>query len=139
MSDAQAQQLVQNMQILERHFLDLSNTEQNVRIQYHQVTNAIESLQSFTSQPESDTLIPIGGGVNLPAKIDSTKKIILDIGADVAVERDISSTITTLEIHAKELENTLNEITIKKEEIASHIEQGRIQLDQLVAAQNPDQ
>ena len=139
MSETQAQQLFQNMQVLEQHFLDLSNTEQNILTQHRQVTNAIESLRSFTSQPESDTLIPIGGGVNIPAKIISTKNIILDIGANIAVERDIPSTISTLEINAKGLEDTLNKIIAKKEEIAFHIEQGRAQMEQLAAAQNPDQ
>ncbi len=138
MSDA-AQQLVQQMQVLERHFLDLSNSEQTSLNYYQQIIDTIESLRSFLSQDESEALIPIGGGVSLPAKIDSTKKVVLNIGAGVSVERDIRSTISTLEIRTKELEAGLNEIGKKKRDIAYHIEQGRAQLDQLVAAQNPDQ
>ena len=132
MSEEQAQQLMQQMQMLETYFSDLSQREGTFLNILRETTAAIESIKSLNEKPESETLVPIGMGTYIPTKISSTSKIVMSIGAGVAVEKDFSSAINYLEAHIKEIEVALQDNAAKKQDAAARLEQGREQLNQLM-------
>ena len=96
MSEEQAEQLMQQMQMLETYFSDLSQRESTFYSILREATAAIESIQSLGKKPETETLVPIGMGTYVPTKISSNSKIILNIGAGVAIEKDFPSAINYL-------------------------------------------
>ena len=132
MSEEQAQQLMQQMQTLETYFSDLSQREGTFLNVLREATAAIESMKSLSQKPESETLVPIGMGTYVPTKISSTSKVVLSIGAGVAVEKDFPSAINYLESHIKEIEVALQDNAAKKQDAATRLEQGREQLNQLM-------
>jgi len=132
MSDEQAQQLMQQMQMLETYFSDLSQREGTFLSVLRETTAAIESMKSLSQKSESETLVPIGIGTYVPTKISSNSKIVLSIGAGVAVEKDFPSAINYLEAHIKEIEVALQDNTAKKQDAAARLEQGREQINQLM-------
>jgi len=132
MSEEQAQQLMQQMQMLETYFSDLSQREGTFLNVLREATAAIESMKSLSQKPESETLVPIGIGTFLPTKISSNSKIVLSIGAGVAVEKDFPSAINYLEAHIKEIEVALQDNAAKKQDAAARLEQGREQINQLM-------
>ena len=132
MSEEQAQQLMQQMQMLETYFSDLSQREGTFLSVLRDATAAIESMKSLSQKPESETLVPIGIGTYLPTKISSNSKIVLSIGAGVAVEKDFPSAINYLEAHIKEIEVALQDNAAKKQDAAARLEQGREQINQLM-------
>ncbi|WP_299291030.1 prefoldin subunit alpha [Nitrosopumilus sp.] len=137
MSEEQAQQLMQQMQMLETYFTDLSQREGTFLNVLKEATAAIDSIRSLSQKPESDTLIPIGMGTYLPTKISSDKKIVLNIGAGVALEKDFPSAINYLEARIKEIEVALQDTAAKKQEAAARLEQGREQMNQLMQSVQP--
>jgi len=134
MSEEQAQQLMQQMQMLETYFSDLSQREGTFLNVLREATAAIESMKSLSQKPESETLVPIGMGTYVPTKISSNSKIVLNIGAGVAVEKDFPSAINYLEAHIKEIEVALQDNAAKKQDAAARLEQGREQINQLMQA-----
>ncbi len=132
MSEEQAQQLMQQMQMLETYFSELSQREVTFLSVLRETTAAIESIKSLSEKPESETLIPIGIGTYIPTKILSNSKIVLSIGAGVAVEKDFPSAINYLEAHIKEIEVALQDNAAKKQDAAAQLEQGREQINQLM-------
>jgi len=132
MSEEQAQQLMQQMQMLETYFSDLSQREVTFLGVLREATAAIESMKSLSQNPESETLVPIGIGTFVPTKISSNSKVVLSIGAGVAVEKDFPSAINYLEAHIKEIEVALQDNTAKKQDAATRLEQGREQINQLM-------
>ncbi len=132
MSEEQAQQLMQQMQMLETYFSELSQREGTFLSVLRETTAAIESIKTLSQKPESETLVPIGIGTYVPTKILSNSKIVLSIGAGVAVEKDFSSAINYLEAHIKEIEVALQDNTAKKQDAAARLEQGREQINQLM-------
>jgi prefoldin alpha subunit len=132
MSEEQAQQLMQQMQMLETYFSDLSQREGTFLSVLREATAAIESIKSLSQKPESETLVPIGIGTYIPTKISSKSKIVLSIGAGVAVEKDFPSAINYLEAHIKEIEVALQDNAAKKQDAAARLEQGREQINQLM-------
>ena len=134
MSEEQAEQLMQQMQMLETYFSDLSQREATFYNLLREATAAIESIQSIGKTPESETLVPIGMGTYVPTKISSTSKIILNIGSGVAVEKDFPSTINYLEARIKEIEVALQDTAAKKQDAAGRLEQGKAQVNQMMQA-----
>jgi len=132
MSEEQTQQLMQQMQMLETYFSDLSQREGTFLSVLREATAAIESMKSLSQKPESETLVPIGMGTYVPTKISSNSKIVLSIGAGVAVEKDFPSAINYLEAHIKEIEVALQDNAAKKQDAATRLEQGREQINQLM-------
>ncbi len=132
MSEEQAQQLMQQMQMLETYFSDLSQREGTFLGVLREATAAIDAMKSLSQKPESETLVPIGIGTFLPTKISSNSKIVLSIGAGVAVEKDFPSAINYHEAHIKEIEVALQDNAAKKQDAAGRLEQGREQINQLM-------
>ncbi len=132
MSEEQAQQLMQQMQMLETYFSELSQREGTFLSVLRETTAAIESIKSLSEKPESETLVPIGIGTYVPTKILSNSKIVLSIGAGIAVEKDFPSAINYLEAHIKEIEVALQDNAAKKQDAAAQLEQGREKINQLM-------
>ena len=137
MSEAQAEQLMQQMQMLETYFSDLSQREGTFLNILREATASIESIKSLGQQPESETLVPIGMGTYIPTKISANAKIVINIGAGIAVEKDFSSAINYLEARIKEVEIALQDTSAKKQDAAGRLEQGKAQINQLMQSASP--
>jgi len=134
MSEEQAEQLMQQMQMLETYFSDLSQREGTFVNILRETTAAIESIKSLSEKPETETLVPIGMGTYIPTKISSTQKIVMNIGAGIAVEKDFPSAINYLEARIKEIEIALQDTAVKKQDAAQRLEQGKAQVNQMMQA-----
>lgn len=138
MSEEQAQQLMQQMQMLETYFTDLSQREGTLLNVIREAISAIESIKSLRQKPNSDTLVPIGMGTYVQTKILSNDKIVLNIGAGIAVEKTYDSTINYLEARIKEIEIALQDTSAKKQEVIARLEHGKEQMNQLMQETSPD-
>lgn len=134
MSEEQAQQLLQQMQMLESYFGELSQREGTLYNILREAASAIESLKSLKEKPQSDTLVPIGMGTFVQTKISSSEKIVLNIGAGVSMEKDVDSAINYLEARLKEIEVALQDTVTKKQDASMRLEQGKEQMNQLMMA-----
>ncbi len=137
MSEVQAEQLMQQMQMLETYFSDLSQREGTFLNILREATASIESIKSLGQKPESETLVPIGMGTYIPTKIAANTKIVINIGAGIAVEKDFPSAINYLEARIKEVEIALQDTAAKKQEAAGRLEQGKAQMNQLMQSSSP--
>jgi len=139
MSEEQAQRLMQQMQMLETYFTDLSQREGTLLNVLREAVAAIESIKSIRQKPDSETLVPIGMGTFVHTKISSNEKIVLNIGAGVAMEKSYDSAINYLEAKIKEIEVALQDTSVKKQEAVARLEQGREQMNMLMqeTSQNP--
>ena len=132
MSEQQAEQMMQQMQMLETYFSDLSQREGTFVSILREATAAIESIKSLGTQPDSDTLVPLGMGAYIPTKISSNNKIVVNIGAGVAVEKDFPAAINYFEARIKEIEIALQDTAAKKQDASNRLEQGKAQINQLM-------
>ncbi|MDH3794359.1 MAG: prefoldin subunit alpha [Nitrosopumilus sp.] len=132
MSEEQAEQLMQQMQMLETYFSDLSQREGTFLNIMREAVASIESIKSLDQKPESEALVPIGMGTYVQTKILSNTKIVMNIGAGIAVEKDFSSAINYLEARIKEVEVALQDTVAKKQDAAGRLEQGKAQINQLM-------
>jgi len=132
MSEEQAQQLMHQMQMLENYFTELSRKEESLYGMMREATSAIESIKSLGEKEESTTLVPIGMGSFVKAKISANEKLILNLGAGTAVEKDKNSAINFLESRVKELEVALRDTSAQKQQVVANLEQGKQQINQIM-------
>lgn len=132
MSEEKAQQLLYQMQMLETYLGDLINKENNLVNIIREAASAIGSIKALNETTESETLVPMGIGAFVKAKIQPNQKLILNLGAGAAVEKDKDSAINYLESRIKEMEVALRETNARKQEISASLEQGKQEMNNLV-------
>jgi prefoldin alpha subunit len=83
-------------------------------------TKAKETMEGIKDiKAETETLIPIGAGSYLFAKVGESEKAIVGIGADVLVETTIDDAISKINERTSEIEEAMKSLTEKYQEIAS--------------------
>jgi prefoldin alpha subunit len=71
-------------------------------------------------------------GSFVKAKISGNEKLILNLGAGTAVEKDKNSAINFLESRVKELEVALKDTSAQKQQVIANLEQGKQQINQIM-------
>jgi len=136
MSEEKAQQLMQQMQMLETYFADLSNREGTLYSVLREATAAIQSIKSLSQKSDSEALVPVGMGTFVKTKISSNDNIVLNIGSGVSLEKDHNSAINYLEARIKEIQVAIQDTSAKKNDAAAQLEQGKNQINQLIQTES---
>ena len=132
MSEEQAQQLLQQMQMLENMFAELSQKENSIVNIIRDANSAVKSIQGIKENPDSESLVPVGMGTFIKTKTIPNEKVVVNVGAGVAIEKDHNSALNFLESKIKELELALQETNSQRQQIAANIEQGKQQMQQIM-------
>ena len=132
MSEEKAQQLLYQMQMLETYLADLTQKEHSLANILQEGASAIESIKSINEKSESDALVPMGLGTFVKAKISSNEKLILNLGAGAAIEKDKNSAINYLEARIKEMEVALKDTATQKQQVVTSLEQGKQEVNRLM-------
>ncbi|WAC06163.1 MAG: prefoldin subunit alpha [Methanoregula sp.] len=92
---------------------------------------AVEALQGIAGAEDGTVLLQIGGGASVRVKVPDPDTILLNIGADVIVERTNKDTVeflkdrvTEMEASEKKVAEALNRLRSQMNEIAKRLEQG---------------
>jgi len=137
MSEEKAQQLMQQMQMLENYFADLSQREGTLYGVLREAVAAIETIKSLSQKSDSEALLPVGMGTFVKAKISSNEKFVLNIGAGISLEKNSTSALNYLEARIKEIEMAIQDNSSKKHDAATQLEQGKNQINQLMQSESP--
>lgn len=132
MSEEKAQQLLYQMQMLETYLADLTQKENTLFNILREAASAIESINTINEKPESETLIPMGMGTFMKAKITNKDKVILNVGSGTAIEKDRDSTINYIESRIKEMEVALKDNAAQKQQVVARLEQGKQEMNRLM-------
>ena len=101
---------------------------ENGRMEAHA---AIEALEAMLVTDEGIVLLQIGGGASVRAKVLEPDKILLNIGAEVVVERSnkdaveyLKERLIEMEASQKKVADTLNHLRSQMNEINKKLESG---------------
>lgn len=139
MSEEQAQQFLYQMQMLETFAANLDQKEAAIVSYLREAMGSIESIRGIMQNPQADSLVPIGIGTYVKANVSGDSKVLLDIGAGIAIEKDHNSAINHLETRIKELQVALNETSAQKHETMMRLEHLKQEMNKLMQPANPSQ
>ena len=134
MSEEQAQQLLYQMQMMEGYLSELSQKETTIVSVIREASSAIQSLKTIDNKTDNETLTRVGLGTFIKTKVVPNEKLILNIGAGIAIEKDKDSAINFLELRLKEMQVALQETSNQKQQISASLEQGKQQMEQMLSA-----
>ncbi len=83
--------------------------------------------------PEAPLFVPIGGGSFIKAKLESSDKIIVGMGAGVSVEKTIVEAKTTVQTRITEMEKNMSSLRQQLVQIVNRMQENRDRLEELAS------
>jgi len=100
---------------------------------------ASSTLEGIKTQKASaDTLIPVGGGSFVRAKLDDVSKIVMGVGAGVAVEKPIEESISEIKSRIADMEKARTALQEQLAQTLVRIEENRQKLGEIVRKHGGD-
>ena len=112
-------------QLLENKINSLMKRRDLVLNKIMEIETTISSLEELDKNKGEDILFPLGSNTFIPGTIKKKEKVIVELGANVAVEKDIEKTKEILQVGKNNLQTSLQ--TIEKELITSSREMAKLE------------
>ena len=130
-------QLASEIRLLEGSIGVLQSRLDIVRAAINEVTLAFNTLDGMKNVHEGEsTLVPVGAGSYIRMQVADPKNLIMGVGAGVAIEKDIGSSVEELKVRLQELEKARTSIQQQLDQTATRYQQDRDALEDLLRQQS---
>jgi prefoldin alpha subunit len=130
-------QLATEIRILEGSVAALQSRLEIVRAAANEVTLAHSTLDGIKKLEDGDsTLVPVGAGSYVRMEISDSKRIVMGIGAGVAMEKDVDSSVEELKGRLQELDKARTAIQQQLDQTLARYQQDREALEELLKRRN---
>ena len=131
-------EMVQKSRVLEAYMNDVMTRQVTVTRLMEEARLASTTIQNFTSESEVESLMPVGLGVYVKTMVPPIKKLLVNLGAGAAVEKNRDDALNYVESKIKEYEVAARQLESQRQEIAMRMDQVQSQINQMIrAAQQP--
>ncbi|HEY3094438.1 MAG TPA: prefoldin subunit alpha [Nitrososphaera sp.] len=131
-------EMVQQSRVLEAYMNDVMTRQVTVSKLMEEARLASTTIQNITSESEVESLMPVGVGVYVKTMVPPIKKVLVTLGAGVALEKNREDALNYVESRIKEYEVGARKLEAQRQEIAMRMEQVQAQINQMIrAAQQP--
>ncbi len=104
------EQAINLLRVEEAKTQDLSDRLNQAIALMSELKIAKATLENLPSK-NTETLLPVGGGVFVPSSASRNAKILVNIGSGVVVEKTVDEAVKFLDERAKNLDKTIKEIS----------------------------
>lgn len=131
-------EMVQQSRMFEAYMNDVMTRQVAVTRLMEEARLASTTIQNITSESEVESLMPVGIGVYVKTMVPPIKKLMVNLGAGVAVEKNREDALNYVESRIKEYEVAARQLEAQRQELAMRMEQLQSQINQMIrAAQQP--
>ena len=127
-------EMVQQSRILEAYMNDIMTRQVTVTKLMDEARLASTTIQSISSDSETESLMPVGIGVYIKTTVLPIKKLLVNLGAGVAVEKSREDALNYVESRIKEYDVAARQLEAQRQEIAMRMEQTQAQINQMIKA-----
>jgi prefoldin alpha subunit len=126
-------QLATEIRILEGSMGALQSRLEIVRGAISEVTLAHTTLEGLKKLEEGEsTLVPVGAGSYVRMKIADSKKLVMGIGAGVAIEKEVDNSVEELKVRLQELDKARTAVQQQLDQTLARYQQDREALEDLL-------
>ena len=79
------------------------------------------TIENLEKREKGEILIPIGGGVFVPAKCEGVSKVLVSEGADIVIKKDLKGAKESLDRNINTLQENLKQLSEMHEKIRDRI------------------
>ncbi len=131
--DDQMRQILAEIRFLESTARVLQSRLDIVTAAQSETLTAIQTLEGTRGKAsDTDTLIPIGSGSFVKAKLADARNVIIGVGAGVCIEKSIEDSMKDLRVRSTELERARVNVTSQLSQVLNQSEDYRVHLNDLV-------
>ncbi len=105
---------------------------EEIQLIKNEIDKAIESLEFFEKAENVDALLNLGGGVFAYADVKENKKVLVDVGAGVIIEKEVSDAIETLKNKKQEMDDAERKLRELLNQIANQMMKIQGELEELM-------
>jgi prefoldin alpha subunit len=126
--------MVQQSRMLEAYLNDVMTRQVTVTRLMEEARLASTTIQNISSDSEVESLMPMGIGVYVKTMVPPMKKLLVNLGAGVAVEKSREDALNYVEARIKEYEVAARQLEAQRQEIAMRMDQLQSQINQMIRA-----
>lgn len=125
-------EMMQQARVLEAQLNEIIAREAAISRLLEEARLASTAVQEVQSESEVESYIPIGIGVHMRVSVPPVKKLLINIGAGVAMEKSRDDTINYIESRLKEFEIALKQLMDQKQQVSLRMQQIQVQVNEMV-------
>jgi prefoldin alpha subunit len=127
-------EMVQQSRVLEAYMNDIMTRQVAISRLMEEARMASTTIQNITSDSDVESLMPLGLGVYVKAIVPPISKLVVNLGAGVAIEKNRDDTLNYVESKIKEYEVAGRQLESQRQEIAMRMDQLQSQINQMIRA-----
>ena len=127
--------LIAEVRMLESTYNDLSSRQSLLERILIETRSSLDTIKGLSASSSEEVLVPVGGGILLRASPPKTDKVLLNIGANVVVERTKDVATKFMDARAGDLEENITAIASQRNQIAQRLESDQRALQSLLSRQ----
>ncbi len=132
-------EMVQQSRLLEAYMNDVMTRQVTVTRLMEEARLASTTIQNISSESEVESLMPMGIGVYVKTVVPPIKKLLVNLGAGVAVEKSREDALNYVEARIKEYEVAARQLEMQRQELAMRMDQLQSQINQMIRAAQQQQ
>ena len=125
-------ELVQQSRVYEAYLNDVMTRQMGVARLIEEARLASATIQNTSPTLEMESLMPVGIGVHIKARVPPVTSLLVNLGAGVAIEKSRDDALNYVEARIKEYEIAARQLEAQKNEIAARLDQLQSQVNQMV-------
>ena len=132
MMEQQLNEMAQQSRVLEAYMNDVTNRQAAIGRKLEEARIASATIQGINSEVDVETLMPVGIGVYVKTMVPPVKKVIVNLGSGVAMEKSREDALNFVEARIKEYDVAVRQLEGQRQEIAMRMEQMRGQINSML-------
>lgn len=125
-------EMAQQSRILESYMNDIMTRQVTISRLLEEARLASTTIQGITSESDAEALMPVGIGVYVKTVVPPVKKILVNLGSGVSVEKSREDALNYIEARIKEYEVALRQFEAQRQEVAMRMEELQEQINHML-------
>ena len=127
------QEIYMKFQMMDKKIKNIQQQLEAVTQNLVELTVTLNSLEDFSQADlKKEVLIPLNAGIYAKANLRSNSELLVNVGANVVVEKDVPSTKKLIQGQIEEVRNVQNELLSELERLTSQAANLETQLQSMV-------
>ena len=120
--DQKTEDRYRQLQMIQQQAEQIAEYVQKLQLQLQEIENSLEALQELKDTAlNTEILAPVANGIFLKASLQDNQKLVVNVGAEVTVEKTIPEVINLLQEQKEKITQNVSEAEGVLQELQEHV------------------
>ncbi len=132
-SEEEVNRKLMQAQILQANLQMLRERAQKIVEHYQELEHTKRALEDLGKLKNSEALVPVGSGSYIKGSVSDTSKVIVSIGANIAVKKSGEDAVKLMEERMDEAQKVLGEIVEQEQSLSAQLQRLQPELQDMAS------